>query len=236
MPMMNPLAPQDRPREKLARHGAAALGDNELLALVLGEGTRQQGVLALATELLSSLGGPRGLARATGAQLRRLPGVGDARAARVLAAVELGRRTLLAACAEPVRIRQPSDAAGYLLPQFGARSVEQFGVLLLDGKHRVMRATIVSIGTIDAAVALPRDVFREATMSGAAAIVAFHNHPSGDPSPSREDVALTARLSEAGRLLGIDVVDHVILADARYFSFREEESRLRPGTRGALIR
>jgi len=225
---MKALAPHDRPREKLVRHGAGALGDNELLALVLGEGTAARGALELATELLAACGGPRGLTRAAVAQLRRVAGIGEARAARVLAAVEIGRRTLLVPHETPVRIRAPRDAAAYLLPQFGARPVEQFGAVLLDAKHHVLRSVIVSVGTVDAAVVHPRDVFREPLLHGATAVVLFHNHPSGDPAPSRDDIGLTMRLVEAGRLLGIEVVDHVILADTRYFSFKEDDSRRRP--------
>jgi DNA repair protein RadC len=107
------------------------------------------------------------------------------------------------------------------LPQFGNRPVEQFGVLSLDTKHRVIRASILSVGSLDTSIVHPREVFREATASGAAAVVLFHNHPSGDPEPSGDDVRLTERLVAAGILMGIDVLDHVILADVKYFSFRE---------------
>jgi len=118
----------------------------------------------------------------------------------------------------------PKTVAEYLLPQYGNRRVEQFGVLLLDTKHRVLRSTVLSVGTLDASIVHPREVFREAVAGGAAAIVLFHNHPSGDPEPSREDTRLTERLIAAGALMGIDVIDHVILGDARYFSYREKGS------------
>jgi DNA repair protein RadC len=116
----------------------------------------------------------------------------------------------------------PRSVAEHLLPQYGSRPVEQFGVLLLDTKHRVLRSTILSIGTLDASIVHPREVFREAIAGGAAAIVLFHNHPSGDPEPSREDTRLTQRLIAAGVLMGIGVLDHVILGEARYYSYREE--------------
>jgi DNA repair protein RadC len=118
----------------------------------------------------------------------------------------------------------PRVVAEYLLPQFGNRRVEQFGVLLLDTKHRVLRCTVLSVGTLDASIVHPREVFREAVAGGAAAIVVFHNHPSGDPEPSPEDTKLTERLMAAGVLMGISVLDHVILGDARYFSYREKGS------------
>jgi len=107
------------------------------------------------------------------------------------------------------------------LPAFGVRAVEQFGILLLDTKHRVLKTALLSVGTLDASLVHPREVFREAAAAGAAAIVQLYNHPSGDPTPAKEDAALTHRLVEAGRLMGIEVIDHLVLADARYCSFRE---------------
>jgi DNA repair protein RadC len=147
--------------------------------------------------------------------------MGVARAAQVLAAVELGRRTLLRCPPARIQFASPRDAAAFLLPQFGSRQVEHFGVMLLDTKHRLIRTTVVSVGTLDSSPAHPREIFREATSASAAAIVLFHNHPSGDPTPSRDDIELTRRLAQAGEIMGIDVIDHVILGDTRYFSFRE---------------
>jgi DNA repair protein RadC len=218
---MKALSPNDRPREKLLRLGAVGLGDNELIAIVLGSGSRHGNALALANQILEIAGGLHGIPRAGADDLRRLAGCGAAKAAQVLAAVELGRRTLLRC--PPVRLQfmVPRDVATYLLPQFGSRPVEQFGLVMLDIKHRLLRTSIVSVGTLDSSPAHPREIFREAASACAACIVLFHNHPSGDPTPSRDDVALTRRLVEAGQLMGIDVLDHVILADTRYFSFKE---------------
>src|SRR5207247_8147256 len=143
-----------------------------------------------------------------------------AKAAQILAAVELGRRTLTRAPHARVPLRSPADAAAYLMPAFGSRPVEQFGVVLLDAKHRVLRTTLLAVGTLSATVVEPRDVFREATLGAASAIVVFHNHPSGDPTPSPDDVELTRRLLAAGALMGIDLVDHVILGEVRYCSFK----------------
>lgn len=218
---MRALGPQDRPREKLARHGPSALGDNELVAAVLGQGSRHSGALELAAAILRASDGVHGLARTTGDELRRLPGVGPARAAQILAAVELGRRTLTRQARSRAQFKSPRDVAAFLSPQHGSRPVEEFGIVLLDTKHRWLRTTVLTVGTLDASLVHPREVFREATAGGAAAIVLFHNHPSGDPSPSREDELLTQRLVRAGELMGIEVIDHVILADARYCSFRE---------------
>lgn len=218
---MKEVAAHDRPREKLERHGASRLGDNELIALVLGSGSRGRDALSLANQLLARSGGLRGLTRAGVDDLRRLPGVGCARAAQVVAAVELGRRTLVRTAEARPRLTSPRDTAAYLLPQFGAATVEQFGIVLLDTKHRVLRLKIISIGSLDTTIVHPREVFREAASASAAALVLFHNHPSGDPTPSADDLALTTRMVEAGRIMGIDVVDHVVLADQRYCSLVE---------------
>ena len=219
---MKSVAAHDRPREKLQRVGATALGDNELLAVVFGHGRANASALDLANAVLTAVAGLDRLARARYDELRRIPGIGAARAAQIVAAVELGRRTLTRVGRERIQITSPRVLAEMLLPQYGSRAVEQFGVVLLDTKHRVLRTTVVTVGTVDASIVHPREIFREAASAGAAAIVLFHNHPSGDPEPSQDDVMLTRRVAAAGILMGIDVVDHVILADARYCSMREK--------------
>jgi DNA repair protein RadC len=219
---MKAVALHDRPREKLERLGAGTLGDNELVAIVLGQGRANASALDLANALLAGVGGVDGLARARTDDLRRIAGIGPARAAQVLAAVELGRRTLTRAGRQRTQVRSPRALAELLLPQYGSRSVEQFGVVLLDTKRRVLRTTVISVGTLDASIVHPREIFREAIAAGAAALVLFHNHPSGDPEPSEEDVQLTRRLMAGGVLMGIDVIDHMILADVRYCSLREK--------------
>ena len=218
---MKQLAPDDRPREKLDRVGAAGLGDNELLAIILGGGTRRMNALSVANVLLQASGGLHGLLRLTRDDLRRVEGVGAARAAQILAALELGRRSLSRRPSERVQLVSPRDVAVFLMPEYGGRAVEQFGMVLLDTRHRVIRTTVVTSGTLDMSAVHPRDVFRQATSASAAAIVLFHNHPSGDPAPSRDDSDLTTRLAEAGHLMGIEVLDHLILGDGRYFSFKE---------------
>jgi DNA repair protein RadC len=218
---MKIVAPHDRPREKLQRVGAGGLGDNELLAVVLGHGIPRTGALELANAVLDAVGGLHGLARATTDDLRRVPGIGGARAAQLVAAVEAGRRTLVRVRRDRLQFVTPRDAAEFLVPQFGTRPVEQFGVVLLDTKHRLLRTTVLSVGTLDASIVHPREVFRAAATAGAAALVLFHNHPSGDPTPSDDDIALTRRLVRAGDLMGIAVLDHVIVAESRFCSLRE---------------
>jgi DNA repair protein RadC len=220
---MKTVAPHDRPREKLARAGAGSLGDNELVATILAQGQARASALDLANAVLAVAGGIEGLARIHHDELTRVAGIGPARAAQILAAVELGRRTV-GRLAARVQITSPRSVAEYLIPRYGNRPVEQFGVVLLDTKRRILRTTVLSVGTLDASIVHPREIFREATAGGAAAIVLFHNHPSGDPEPSREDTRLTERLVAAGVLMGIDVLDHIILGDARYYSYREKGS------------
>jgi len=218
---MKRLQPDDRPREKLLRHGAAALGDNELLALLIGVGTRGADALAMATAVLAAHDGVQGLARVDPVRLSSEHRLGAARAARIAAALEFGRRTFARPAAARVQIRGPREAAAYLLPRFGSAEVERCGVLLLDVKHRVLRTCVLTTGTDNASILEPRDVFREAVRGGAAAVVIFHTHPSGDPSPSVDDVSLTRRLKAAGDVIGIDVVDHLVLGDMTYVSFNE---------------
>lgn len=219
--MVRELSPEDRPREKLRRLGADALGDNELVAIVLGQGARTRSALDLANILLLALGGVHGLTRVSADELQRVPGIGPVRSLQLLAAVELGRRTLSRPMPAREQLLCPRDAAAFLTPRFSARGIEQFGVVLLDARFRVIRAVLLSSGDVESAPAQPREVFREAAAGRASAIVLFHNHPTGDPSPSAEDIALTTRMLRAGEIMGVEVVDHLVLADNRYYSFRE---------------
>jgi DNA repair protein RadC len=218
---MKDLSPDDRPREKLWQHGAAALGDNELLALVIAHGGTYGSALSIANAVLAVHGGLHAIGRSSCDELARVPGIGRARAAQIVAALELGRRTLTHAPAERPYLPNPRAAAAYLLPRFGGKPVEQFGIALLDTRHRVIRTTVLAVGSQNTTCVEPREVFREAALGCAAAIVAFHNHPSGDPTPSADDLELTRRLVAAGILMGIDVVDHLVLGDVCYYSFKE---------------
>lgn len=218
---MQELARDDRPREKLARLGAASLGDNELVAVVIGHGRAGRDALGLANDVLASAGGVRGLTRLRREQLASTRGVGAAQASRLLAAVELGRRTLVAPARERPQFKRSADLGAYLLPQHGAHPVERFGLVLMDARYRLIATRVLSVGSLTGASAHPRDVFREALFAGAAAVVVFHNHPSGDPTPSADDVAVTARLAEAGRVVGVPLLDSLVLADDRYCSLRD---------------
>ncbi len=220
-PILKDLPASERPRERLLALGAEALAEGELLALVISEGTRGETALDAARRLLGAAGSLGGLARLSPAELARSRGIGPARAARILAALELARRLDGAVAAEPPRLFRPEDAYRHVAPRLRRKSQETFLVLLLDTRNRVTGERPISRGTLDASLVHPRDVFREAIRESAAGIVLAHNHPSGDPEPSAEDVALTRRLAEAGRLLSIPVVDHLVVGHASYVSFVE---------------
>jgi len=212
----------DRPREKLARVGAEALGDSELIALVLGSGTRSRGALVVAQDVMLAAGEAQGLLRIGLDELCRVPGVGGSRAARLLAAVELGRRTMFGDRGERPQMLSTKDVVDYLAPRYAGFGVERFGVMLLDQKQRVIRAVILTTGTVEASVSHPRDLFRVAMLASASYVVAFHNHPSGDPAPSTQDRIMTKRLQFAGELIGIGLMDHIILGGQTFFSFKAE--------------
>jgi DNA repair protein RadC len=215
------LSPSDRPREKLARAGVASLGDNELVALLLGSGIRARGALAVAQDVLDLAGGVSGLTQVSLDELVKVSGVGRPRAARLLAAIELGRRALSGRGDVRPRFAAPADIGRYLLPLYGGHREERFGIVMLDSKLRLIRAETLSVGSLDSSIAHPREIFRTAALGSAASIALFHNHPSGDPTPSTEDVYLTTRLVAAGEVMGIQVIDHIILGAGRWYSFRD---------------
>jgi DNA repair protein RadC len=213
------LPSEERPRERLWRQGAAALSNRELLAIVLGTGTRQASVLDVAERLQSA--GLHELAGRSPADLAAERGVGSAKAARILAALELGARVASQSGRVMPSLRTPEEAARHLLARYASRPVETFGLLALDVRHRLRKEIVVSVGCLTSSLVHPREVFQEAVLSRAAAIVLFHNHPSGDPEPSADDLALTRRLVAAGALMGIEVLDHLVLGAGRYVSLKQ---------------
>ncbi len=211
-------AQSDLPRERLAALGPGALSEAELVALLLRTGGGGGTALQVAAGLLARIGGLLGLSRVGARELASHPGVGPAKSASVCAAVEVGRR-LAAQRLEPGDpIRSPADVHRHFHATLRHEPHELFLVVLLDGRHRVIRTELVSRGTLTASLVHPREVFRPALRDSAAALVLVHNHPSGDPTPSREDREVTARLVEAGELLGVRVVDHVVVAERGYAS------------------
>lgn len=209
-----------RPRERLHAHGASALSPAELLALVIGTGIRGHSALAAGTALLTRFGSLARLAGAPAEEVRGVPGIGDATAARILAALELGRRTLEP---EPRRrvVRTAAEAAAVCAPM-RRLDREHFRVLLLNTRHEILDVVDVSIGGLASAPVHPREVFKEAIRRSAAAVILVHNHPSGHADPSRDDVLITEQMRAAGRLVGIEVLDHLIIAERTYVSLREQ--------------
>ncbi len=215
------MAEEDRPRERLARLGAEALRDAELIAVLFRTGTREAGAVALAERLLSHFGGLRALARASVEEIQQVKGVGAVKAVEIKAALELGKRLAEHRQAASKRIHSASDVADLLMLRFKDYETERFVVLLLNAKHEVLKTQEISRGGLAGTHAGPADVFRQAVREGAAAIIVAHNHPSGDPEPSRTDQELTGRLRESGAILGIELLDHIVFGDGKYVSLKE---------------
>jgi len=215
------LPPEDRPGERLLRSGAAGLSSVDLLAVLLRTGTRTSGAVEVAGELLVSYGSLQALSQAGPDELMRQCGIGPAKAGVVLAAFELGRRVQAAPAARRPLIRAPGDVAALLAGQMRHLDREHFRAVLLNTRHEVLDVTSVAVGGLDSAPIHPREVFKEAIRRSAAAVILVHNHPSGTPEPSGDDLRITARLQEAGRVVGIEVLDHIIIGDGRFVSLRE---------------
>jgi len=219
---MKELPIDDRPREKLINNGAAALTDSELLAILIGSGTQEKSALDIARDLTADNGILKNIALVHDVkELAKTKGLGRAKAALIIAALELGRRI---AGAEPLvrdSITSPEDGVALLMPRLRYESKEHFLVVLLNSKNKVLDVEQISEGSLNSSVVHPREVFAPAVLHHAAAILTAHNHPSGDPTPSKEDKDLTNTLVQAGKYMGIPVLDHIIIGDAKYFSFKE---------------
>ena len=217
--------PEDeRPREKMQKFGADSLSDAELLALILrvGDHASHQSAIDLGRNMLQTFGDLRKLSSATFSEICGVKGAGPAKASSVLAALALGRRINTDKLENLERFTAPSQIFNHFHYRFRDRRREYFVVLLLDGKNRILREEQISEGSLNQSIVHPREVFSPAVKESAAAVILIHNHPSGDPAPSREDREITRRLKEAGDLLGIRVLDHIIIGDGAYFSFVEQ--------------
>lgn len=214
------ITPEERPRERLQRLGPRALTTVELVAVLLGTGNANQDVLSVAHTLLAQgQGSIRRLVARPFAELALVPGVGTSKATRLAAAFELGLRACRELRPAPLRIREPDDVAKLFAPRLRDLSVEEFHLLALDSQSQVVREVLVTRGLLNSSLVHPREVFRTAIAEAAAGIIVVHNHPSGDPTPSAEDRAVTRQLVAAGQLLDLPVYDHVIVAGDRWVSF-----------------
>jgi len=212
---------EDRPRERLRERGAHALSLRELLAIVVGSGGRDRSAMDLADGIIASFGSTREIASASVERFASVRGIGVATACRLSAAVELGKRVSRATRGEVKTIRSPEDAACLLMDEMRHLDREHFKVILLDSKNSVIGVETVSIGTVNASIVHPREVLKPALVKSATSIILAHNHPTGHTSPSREDILLTRRFEKCGRILGIEIVDHIIIGDGRYESLKE---------------
>lgn len=212
----------ERPRERFIKHGPESLSNQELLAILLRTGTKAESVLQLAQRLIKEFEGLRMLKDATLEELTQIKGIGEAKAIQILAAVELGRRINSLSNEERYSIRSPEDGANYVMEEMRFLNQEHFVCLYLNTKNQVIHKQTVFIGSLNASIVHPREVFREAFRRSAASIICIHNHPSGDPTPSREDIEVTRRLKECGRMIGIEILDHIIIGDKRFVSLKEK--------------
>ncbi|MBE6094839.1 MAG: JAB domain-containing protein [Schwartzia succinivorans] len=221
--MVRDLPKEVRPREKLLQCGASALSDIELLAILLRTGTTSKSVLHLAEDVLAQYK-DKGLAAVihmSPQEIASIHGVGLAKAATVVAAVELGRRLSERAAQTIDKVEGPEDVARYVIPSLRFEQKEHFLAMFLDIRNRILALSTISVGSLTASIAHPREVFREAIRYSAAGVILVHNHPSGDPAPSREDIQLTKQMMKAGEIMGIPVLDHVVVAGDNFLSLKE---------------
>jgi len=215
------LPPSERPRERLLKLGSEALSAPEILALVLGRGVKGESVIVTSQNLLSRFGNLKGVANASVEELTQTKGIGTAKAAQIKAALELSKRLEADEGEKPMPLlKSPEDVAAAVRSRLKGKKKEHFLVLCLDTRNRLIGCRPVSIGSLDTSVVHPREVFKEAVSSSAASVIFVHNHPSGDPEPSTEDIELTRRLVKAGEIIGIDVLDHIIVCDKTHLSLK----------------
>ena len=220
-PTIRDLPASERPRERLRERGAAALSSSELLAIILRTGAPSENVLALASRTLARFGGLAGLAKASFGELCSERGVGEAKAAQVKAALELGRRLLSTQPQERAAVHSPQDVANLVMAEMDLLDQEHLRVLLLNTKNQVLAMPEVYKGNVNSTLVRVGELFREAVREGCPALIVVHNHPSGDPTPSQDDVEMTRQMVEAGQLLGIDVLDHIVIGRQSFVSLRE---------------
>ncbi len=212
----------DRPQEKLLKYGANTLSNSELIAVILRTGTREENVVMLSQRILKEdEKGLRNISEGTIEKFKSFKGISDVKAAKLMAVAELSKR-MSTLKIEKIKISSPDDAAIIMMEEMRYYQKEYFKIILLDTKNNVKKISGISVGSLNSSIVHPREVFHEAVASLASSIILVHNHPSGECEPSNEDIVLTNRLDECGKILGIRVLDHIIIGDGVYFSFKEE--------------
>lgn len=220
--MIKDVPKEDRPRERLLKRGAAHLSNQELLAILLGSGTREEPVTALSHRVLMHFEGLKLLGDATIEELMAIKGIGSAKGVLLLSAIELGKRMHQYRPDDSYVIRSPEDGADYIMEEMRSLNQEHFVALFLNTKNQIIHRQTIFIGSLNASIVHPREVFREAVKRSAASIIVAHNHPSGDPSPSQEDIHVTRRLSESGKMIGIELLDHLVIGNRKFVSLKEK--------------
>lgn len=220
--MIKDVPHDDRPRERLIKYGASHLANRELLAILLGSGTKNESVISLSNRVLMHFDGLKLLNEATLEELTSIKGIGKAKGVIILAALQLGRRLNEYKPNECYVIRSPEDGADYLMEEMRQLKQEHFVVLFLNTKNQVIHQQTIFIGSLNASIVHPREVFREAVRRSSASIICAHNHPSGDPTPSQEDIQVTKRLVEAGKMMGIELLDHIVIGNRKFVSLKEK--------------
>lgn len=213
---------EDRPRERMIHLGARHLSNQELLAILIGSGSKNESVLALSQRILVHFEGLALLKDATVEELTAIKGIGTAKAVMILSALEIGKRIQIHKPSDRYVIRSPEDGADYVMEEMRDLHQEHFVCLFLNTKNQVIHRQTIFIGSLNASIVHPREVFKEAVKRSAASIICAHNHPSGDPAPSQEDIHVTRRLTECGKMLGIELLDHLIIGDRKFVSLKEK--------------
>jgi DNA repair protein RadC len=213
---------EERPRERMLRFGSSALSNPELLAIVLRTGTVSESAIHLAQRVIRESGGLRQLMTMSTDELMKIKGIGEAKALQIQAGLELSKRVSRATFGDRAVIRTPEDVSMYIMEDLRYEQKEKFISIFLNTKNHVIGHEVLSIGSLNSTIVHPREVFRAAIQRCSSAIICVHNHPSGDPTPSREDIEMTKRLQEAGEIVGIDLLDHVIIGDQTFSSLKEQ--------------
>ncbi|WP_181349960.1 DNA repair protein RadC [Thalassobacillus sp. CUG 92003] len=220
--MIKDVPKQDRPRERLMEVGASLLSNSELVSILLGSGTRNESVTTLAQRLLIHFEGLSLLKDATVEELKAIRGIGEAKAILIMAAIELGKRVHQLKPGDRYVIRSPEEGADFVMEEMRDLQQEHFICLFLNTKNQVLHRQTIFIGSLNASIVHPREIYKEAVKRSAASIICAHNHPSGDPTPSQEDIHVTRRLTECGKMLGIEMLDHIVIGDRKFVSLKEK--------------
>ena len=219
--LIKDIIKEERPRETLLKKGETYLSDSELLAILINNGTRDKSAITLAREIIETSDGIRNLSNITVEELSKIKGIGLAKACRIISALELGRRVSVASEMQKFKISSPQDIGNVYMEELRYKKKEIFRVVLLNTKNVIIGSKDISEGSLNASIVHPREVFLEAIKKSANKMILMHNHPSGDPTPSSEDINITRRLISAGQIVGIEILDHVIIGDGSFYSFKE---------------